>query len=306
MHYGFDIGGSKIAFAVFDAEFRECERSLHATPSRDYGAFVALVVGLVEQADARWGGRGRVGLGFPGVLDTASRILAPNVPAIHGRNLLEDLSLRLGRPLVADNDANCFLLSEYHQGAVAGAGLALALTLGTGVGGALIHQGRLVDSRRGGCGEFGHGAVGAVLLRRYPTLPLFECGCGLSGCLETYVSGTGLSRLYQHDTGVRLGGRDIVAGWQRGDEAASRCMALYLDILAAGLGSLMVHLAPDAVVLGGGLSEYPWLYQELSARLPDWMMKGVAPAPLVAPLFGGDGGVRGAALLAIRDETAFS
>ncbi|WP_375057785.1 ROK family protein [Zobellella sp. DQSA1] len=306
MYYGFDIGGSKVAFAVFDEALNERERSLHTTPQHDYPAFLQLLSSLVLTADRRWRGLGSVGVGFPGILDGEGLLLAPNVPVIHGRDLGGDLQLQLGRPVHADNDANCFVLSEYHQGATAGADLALGLTLGTGVGGALIHQGRLVNSRRGGSGEFGHGGIPAGLLKRYPELPLFDCGCGLQGCLETYVSGTGLSRLYAHCSGRVLPGKAVIEAWRQGDTAARRCVFLYLDILAAGLGALMTQLDPDVVVLGGGLSEYAWLYQELGIRLPAWLMTGVKPAPVVAPLFGGSGGVRGAALLARHATLPFS
>ncbi|MBL1378218.1 ROK family protein [Zobellella iuensis] len=306
MYYGFDIGGSKIAFAVFDEALNERERSLHATPRQDYPAFLQWLSSLVLAADRRWQGVGSVGVGFPGILDGAGRLLAPNVPLIHGCELVGDLQHMLGRSVHADNDANCFLLSEYHQGAVAGAVLALGLTLGTGVGGGLIHQGRLVNSRRGGSAEFGHGGIPAGLLKGYPELPLFACGCGLQGCLETYVSGTGLSRLYAHCSGRALPGKAVIEAWRQGETAARRCVALYLDILAAGLGALLTQLDPDVVVLGGGLSEYAWLYQELDSRLPAWLMSGVRPAPVVAPLFGGSGGVRGAALLARHASLPFS
>jgi N-acetylglucosamine kinase len=306
MYYGFDIGGSKVAFAVFDESLNERERALHPTPHQDYPAFLRLLSSLVSAADSRWQGVGSVGVGFPGILDGEGRLLAPNVPVIHGRDLGGDLQRLLGRPVQADNDANCFLLSEYHQGAVAGTELALGLTLGTGVGGALIHRGRLVNSRRGGSGEFGHGGIPATLLRRHPELPLFACGCGLQGCLETYVSGTGLSRLYGHCSGRELPGKAVIEAWRQGEATARRCVSLYLDILAAGLGILMTQLDPDAVVIGGGLGESPWLYRELGPRLPAWLMAGVKPAPVRPPTFGGAGGVRGAALLARHVALPFS
>ncbi|GAA3525853.1 ROK family protein [Zobellella aerophila] len=299
MYYGFDIGGTKVAFAVFDDDFNERERETYATPGEDYPAFVAQIGRRVAAADSRWHCRGRVGLGFPGVLrPDDSQVLAPNVPVIHGRALLADLQQRLARPIFAGNDANCFLLSEYHQGAAADIDLGLALTLGTGVGGALIHQGRLLAGRHGGCGEFGHGGINATLLRRYPELPLFACGCGRQGCLETYVSGTGLSRLYLHCSGRSLPGQEIIRVWQQQQPEAARCLDMYLDILAAGIGDLVTQLDPGRVVLGGGLSEYDWLYRQLAERLPGYLMNGVRPPAIVAPRFGGAGGVRGAALLA--------
>ncbi|MFP2770829.1 ROK family protein [Oceanisphaera sp. KMM 10153] len=306
MFYGVDIGGSKTAFAVFDAQGVERERSVHKTPPTTYASFIRLLAGLVNAADSRWQTAGSVGIGFPGVLDSHGLILAPNVSAIHGRDLQGDLQHLLARAVYADNDGHCFLLSEYHQGAAAEAELALALTLGTGVGGALLHRGRLVNSGRGGSAEFGHGGINATLLERHPGLPLFPCGCGLRGCLETYVSGTGLSRLYQHGGGEPLSGPAIICAWQRGEQAASDCLSLYLDILAAGLGNLMTQLDPDVVVLGGGLSEYAWLYRELNTRIPEYLMKNVAQAPVRAPVFGGSGGVRGAALLARRAALPFS
>ncbi|GAA3719397.1 ROK family protein [Oceanisphaera sediminis] len=306
MFYGVDIGGSKIAFAVFDAQGVERERLVLQTPTTRYSAFVQMLGELVTAADGRWQTAGHVGIGFPGVLDSNGLMLAPNVPAIHGHDLKGDLQHRLARPVYADNDANCFLLSEYHQGAAAGAELALALTLGTGVGGALLHRGQLVNSGRGGSAEFGHGGVNASLLARYPGLPLFPCGCGLHGCLETYVSGTGLSRLYRHVGGEPLSGPAIIGAWQRGEQVANDCLSPYLDILAAGLGSLMTQLDPDVVVLGGGLSEQAWLYRELSCRLPEYLMNNVEPAPVRPPVFGGSGGVRGAALLAMRAALPFS
>lgn len=305
MYYGVDIGGSKIAIATFDEQSQERERSVFATPQSSYSALIELLLEWITQADRRWQTQGGVGVGFPGIKDAHGRVLASNVPAIHGQHLQQDLQRQLERPVYADNDANCFLLSEYHGGAAQNRDLALALTLGTGLGGALIHKGLLVNSRRGSSAEFGHGAVNAGLLACYPELPLFACGCGLRGCLETYVSGTGLARLYQHThkdlpNEAPLSGPAIIAAWQQGDANAQTTLSLYLDILASGLGNLMTQLDPDVIVLGGGLSEHAWLYQELNARLPAFLMRDVDPAPVMAPVFGGSGGVRGAALLAKR------
>ncbi|GGB39462.1 transcriptional regulator [Oceanisphaera marina] len=304
MYYGVDIGGSKIAMAAFDEQGQEQERFVYATPQNSYSGLMGLLCEWITQADLRWQARGSVGVGFPGIKDAQGRLLAANVPAIHGQHLQQDLQQQLARPVYADNDANCFLLSEYHGGAAHNCDLALALTLGTGLGGALIHQGLLVNSRRGGSAEFGHGPVNAGVLARYPDLPLFACGCGLRGCLETYVSGTGLARLYQHVSQhppeIALSGPAIIAAWQQGDAHATHTLSLYLDILASGLGCLMTQLDPDMVVLGGGLSEHAWLYKELNARLPHYLMRDVEPAPVMPAVFGGSGGVRGAALLAKR------
>lgn len=304
MYYGIDMGGSNMVWAVFDEQGAEVARRVSATPI-SYTDVRRLIQAWVQEADGHWQTKGRLGIGFPGVRDAGGRVLAANVPAIHGQYLAQDLTQDLSRAVFADNDANCFLLSESMGGAAAGAELALALTLGTGVGGALIHQNKLMNSRRGSCGEFGHGSISASLLARYPSLPLFKCGCGQVGCIETYVSGTGLARLYQHLASHEpsapnkpLSGPAIIAAWLQGDTLAGACVDLYVEILASALGSLMTQLDPDVVVLGGGVSEQAWLYERLAARIPHYLISQVSAAPVLSAHFGGSGGVRGAALLA--------
>lgn len=309
MYYGIDIGGSKMAWAVFDEQGREQERRVCPTPQHSYQTVCDLIHAWVTQADARWQCQGLLGIGFPGVREADGRVLAANLPSIHGQYLMQDLAQDLTRKVVADNDANCFLLSEAEGGAAAQAQLAVALTLGTGVGGAMLYEGKLVNSRRGSCGEFGHGGISASLLARYPSLPLFACGCGLIGCLETYVSGTGLANIYRHlqetelkhgewDVRQSVAGPAIIQAWQQGEVLATECIHIYVDILASALASLMTQLDPDVIVLGGGLSEQAWLYEQVNRRIPDYLMKQVKPAPVLAAHFGGSGGVRGAALLA--------
>ncbi|MGO4998288.1 ROK family protein [Oceanisphaera sp. W20_SRM_FM3] len=304
MYYGIDMGGSNMVWAVFDEQGCEVTRRVSATPA-SYTDVRRLIHAWVQEADAHWQVKGKLGIGFPGVRDASGRVLAANVPAIHGQYLTQDLTQDLNRAVFADNDANCFLLSEALGGAADGAELALALTLGTGVGGALIHQGRLVNSRRGSGSEFGHGSIQASLLARYPSLPLFSCGCGRVGCVETYVSGTGLANLYRHlashdpsAANQQLIGPAIIAAWQQGEALAKQCVDLYVDILASALANLMTQLDPDVVVLGGGVSEQPWLYERLAIRIPHYLIRQVSAAPVLASHFGGSGGVRGAALLA--------
>lgn len=306
MYYGIDLGGTKTAFAVFNEKGNELSRAVQATPSQNYEALLSLIVTWVTAADLEWQTQGRVGIGVPGAVDKEGHLLALNVPAVHGKPFIADLTRRLARPVYADNDANCFLLSEYHGGAVDQRHWCLGLTLGTGVGGALLHQGQVIAGKNGGAGEFGHGAIHPMVLARYPDLPLLACGCGLQGCLETYTSGTGLERLYQHLGTQPLPAPAIIAAWQAGDMAATTSVNWYLEVLAAGIANLTAQLDPEVVVLGGGVSEQAWLYAQLNTRLPHYLMRHQVPALVVAPLFGGTGGVRGAALLAKHRTRAFS
>lgn len=306
MYYGIDIGGTKTAFAVFNEQENELSRAVQPTPHQNYEALLSLIIKWVEAADFEWKTTGQVGIGFPGTVDKQGCLMALNVPALHGQPLIADLAQRLARPVFADNDANCFLLSEYQGGAVAHRHWCLGVTLGTGVGGALLHRGVLITGKNGGAGEFGHGAIHPMVLARYPELPLLSCGCGLQGCLEAYVSGTGLERLYQHQSTQPLSAPAVITAWHAGEMAATTSVNWYLEVLAAGIANLMTQLDPEVVVLGGGVSEQAWLYEQLNTRLPHYLMRHQAPALVVAPLFGGTGGVRGAALLAKHRTSPFS
>lgn len=251
MYYGFDIGGTKIAFAVYDDALTLCHEERVSTPGNDYPALQQLVRERVEAADARFGVKGAVGIGFPGILNRLDgSIVAANLPAIHGRHLGADLAELLGRPVKVDNDANCFLWSEVHQGAADGAGSALGVTIGTGIGGAVYLAGKLIQGRNWLAGEIGHYPLPATILMKYPDLPRPRCGCGRLVCFETYASGTGLERLYHHVHGERVSGHQIVARADAREAAALSTIDCWLEIIAAGLATAISVIDPDVVVLG--------------------------------------------------------
>ncbi|MGL5302312.1 MAG: ROK family protein [Aeromonas sp.] len=303
MYYGFDIGGTKIAFAVYDDGLTLCHEERITTPVNDYPALQQLICSRVWQADARFGGQGSVGIGFPGILNSCDHsIVAANLPAIHGRHLGADLALLLDRPVAVDNDANCFLWSEVHQGAANGASSALGVTIGTGIGGAVYLAGQLIQGRNWLAGEIGHYPLPATMLITYPNLPHFRCGCGRLACFETYASGTGLARLYHHAHGLHATGQQIVALYHDQDPGALATLDCWFEILAAGLACAISVIDPEVVVLGGGLSGLPALYEQLPQRLPRHLLPGVALPTLTQARFGGAGGVRGAALLNVRDQ----
>ncbi|MGY3925913.1 ROK family protein [Aeromonas simiae] len=298
MYYGFDIGGTKVAFAAYDGALALRQELQVATPTQDYEALLILLTELVRQADVRFGARGSVGVGFPGILNPQDgSIVAANLPAIHGRHLERDLSERLDRPVAVDNDANCFLWSEVQGGAADGARSALGMTIGTGIGGGIYLNGRIHQGRNWLAGEIGHYPLPGTLLLKYPELPRLRCGCGRLLCFETLASGNGLERLYHHFSGERLRGLQVVARFHGKEPHAEAAIDCWLEVLSAGLACALSTLDPDVVVLGGGVSALPVLYEQLPLRLPGHLLSGVALPAIREARFGGAGGVRGAALL---------
>jgi N-acetylglucosamine kinase len=268
-----------------------------ATPS-DYSTFISAINEMVKQADKKFACKGLVGIGFPGAVNVKDdSINCANVAAIQGRNLAADLGQLLDRAIKFENDANCFLLSECYGGAADNSESALGVTLGTGVGGAVCVNGRILRGFNAFAGEIGHYPVAATMLLKYPDLPRFSCGCGRQMCLETYISGTGLSNLFHYYTGQRLQAAEILEKHRHADKTAGKVVELYLDLLACGLATAVLVLDPQVLVVGGGLSAFPGLNEQLAKRLPEYLLNGVRLPAISHARFGATGGVRGAALL---------
>ena len=303
MYYGFDIGGTKIALGVFDNERKLQWEKRVPTPRESYDAFLEAVCGLVAEADQRFGVKGSVGIGIPGMPETDDGTLyAANVPAASGKPLRADLSARLDRDVRLDNDANCFALSEAWDDEFTRYPLVMGLILGTGVGGGLILNGKPITGRSYITGEFGHMRlpVDALTLMGLD-FPLRRCGCGQLGCIENYLSGRGFAWLYQHYYHQPLQAPEIISLWVQGDEQARAHVERYLDLLAVCLGNILNIVDPDLVVIGGGLSNFTAITTDLADRLPRHLLP-VARVPRIERARHGDaGGMRGAAFLHLTD-----
>lgn len=303
MYYGFDIGGTKIALGVFDNERKLQWEKRVPTPRESYDAFLEAVCGLVAEADQRFGVKGSVGIGIPGMPETDDGTLyAANVPAASGKPLRADLSARLDRDVRLDNDANCFALSEAWDDEFTRYPLVMGLILGTGVGGGLILNGKPITGRSYITGEFGHMRlpVDALTLMGLD-FPLRRCGCGQLGCIENYLSGRGFAWLYQHYYHQSLQAPEIISLWEQGDEQARAHVERYLDLLAVCLGNILTIVDPDLVVIGGGLSNFTAITTDLADRLPRHLLP-VARVPRIERARHGDaGGMRGAAFLHLTD-----
>ena len=304
-YHGIDIGGSKIELVAFrddDCGLAEVHRERIATPGTDFDAFVREMTALVERGDAALGLRAPAGIGLPGIIDSASgRQVSSNVPALNGRLVVSALRDALQRPVAIGNDCQCFALSEAQGGAADGLPSMFGAIIGTGAGGGYCVEGRLLRGMNGIAGEWGHWPVPAPLLIQH-AVPILDCPCGRSGCMERYVSGPGMSKLHAHFGGGSDGVGDaplaIAARAQAGDRTAEHTLAVHLDLLGHALATLVITLDPHAIVLGGGLSQLAHLYERLPAAVRRHLFAGVQVPPILPPRFGDAGGARGAALLA--------
>lgn len=303
VYYGLDIGGTKIELVACDDTLEVCYRRRVPTPTLDYPAFLETISHLLQEADAELGEGAAVGLGMPGVTDPVTgQQVSSNVPALNGRQVVQALQTLLGRPVYAGNDCQCFALSEANGGAAKGYASMFGAVLGTGAAGGYCLEGRLVRGYNGLAGEWGHWSLPATLLARY-ALPLLECPCGLRGCLERYVSGSGLAMLYRVLGDRESSAEAIVKQAQEGEPAAQQVVDVHLDLLAYGLAGLILVLDPHAIVLGGGLSRLEHLYARLPAITATHLFGRTRVPPILPPSFGDASGARGAALLARQCES---
>jgi fructokinase len=204
------------------------------------------------------------------------------------------LSHALGREVRCANDANCLAVSEATDGAGAGRHVVFAVILGTGCGGGIAVDGRVHSGSNGVAGEWGHNTLPWMRPEEYPGP---ACYCGRNGCLETWISGTGLEADYKRATGNDAKGPEIIARSGAGEPAAVAAFDRFEDRLARGLAQLINLLDPDVIVVGGGASQIPRLYQEVPARLRGYVFGKEADTPILPAKHGDSSGVRGAAWL---------
>ncbi len=292
---GIDLGGTKIELVVLGADGSVRWRQRVPTPQGDYAATLRAIVALVAQAEAQIGATATVGIGTPGSPARRNgRIRNANSVCLNGQPLQHDLEALLGRPLRLANDANCLAMSEAADGAGAGAQTVFAAILGTGVGGGIVVEGRLLVGANAVAGEWGHNPLP---LPTADDLPLPACYCGRAGCIETYLSGPGLAADHLRHTGHALDAVAIAAGAQAGDAVCAATMARYEARLARALASVINLLDPDVIVLGGGLSRIVRLYANVPRLWQAHVFSDEVRTRLVPAAHGDASGVRGAAWL---------
>lgn len=301
MYYGFDVGGTKIEFGAFDAELKRLATERVPTPGDDYDQLIETLAQLVAKYDQQFGCEGTVGIGIPGIEKAEDgTVLTVNVPAAKGRTLRQDLEAKIGRAVALNNDANCFALSEAWDASLQGEKVVLGLILGTGFGGGIVVDGKVLSGKNNVAGELGHMRMPIdAWLHLGDNAPIFACGCEKKGCLDNYLSGRGFEMLYTHYYGEEKKAIDIIQSFYNEEQQDVEFVERYIEMLAMVFGGLFTGLDPDVVVLGGGLSNFEYIYEELPKRLPKYLLS-IASAPKVIKAKHGDsGGVRGAAFLNI-------
>jgi fructokinase len=306
LRLGIDLGGTKIAGVALAPDGASVAEHRMPAPRHDYGATLEAIAAMVARLEEDAGSQGRtcgsIGIGVPGSVAPASGLMQnANSTWLNGRPLVADLEARLGRPVRLANDANCFALSEAVDGAGAGAPSVFGVILGTGCGGGLVLNGRLVDGPLGIGGEWGHNPLPWATAEEHPGPP---CWCGRCGCLETWISGSGLEADHARVTGQHRSGKEIVAQAESGDAAAKATLDRHASRLARGLAHVMNIFDPHVVVLGGGLSGLSHLYHVLPALIGRHLFTTHPRVTLKPPRWGDAGGVRGAAWLWWKERGA--
>jgi len=292
---GVDFGGTKIEAAALDPDGRFVARVRAANPGA-YEAALDTVRNLIAQAEDEAGSlAARVGVGMPGSISPKSGLIRnANSQYLNGRPFAEDLERTLGRPVRLANDANCLALSEAVDGAASGASVVFAAILGTGCGGGLVADGELLAGRNLVAGEWGHNPL------PWPAggeLPAPKCWCGQTGCLELYISGRGIETDHGRHGGQGLAAAAIVEHARAGDAAATATLDRYIDRLGRALATVVNLVDPDAIVLGGGMSNVDELYDRVPAVIARHVFSDVCDTPVLRAAHGDSSGVRGAAWL---------
>jgi len=294
-----DIGGSFITLGRLDGE-EVLSRHTAPTPASDFARFADTLGAFADREDPR-----RIlplGVSLAGVVDPDSGLAAcANIPCLNDRPVARELSHALGRPVVIANDADCFSLAEALRGAGQGHAVVFGVILGSGVGGGLVIDGRLVRGRGGITGEWGHAPVFADVPGLAGGLPCFPCGCGQSGCLDTVGGARGLERLHHVLHGEQRNSREILDGWQAGLAPPSRTVHLQIDLVSRLLALVVNTIGPSAVPVGGGLGSSAPLVAALDEAVRRRILRP-GTRPLVVPaLHHADAALFGAGLLARHD-----
>ena len=295
MRIGIDLGGTKIEGIVLNDSGAEIARARIGTPRGDYAATLEAIAHLIAQIDPAPDAATPVGIGIPGTISPATGLIKnANSIWLVGEPFDRDLAEHLGRPVRVANDANCFAISEATDGAAEGAETVFGVIVGTGVGGGLVNQGKIIVGGNAIAGEWSHAPLPWMTAEEFPG---HACYCGRHGCIETFVSGPAFVPDHAAQTGRLLSAADIAAESEAGDADATESMMRLEDRLARSLAMIINIIDPNVIVLGGGLSNIDRLYQHLPGLIDRHIFSDSISTPIRKARHGDSSGVRGAAWL---------
>jgi len=295
MRIGIDLGGTKIEGIALADDGKELSRHRIPTPRDDYPGTLQAIHDVVAYLEQQTNRSGSVGMGIPGAISPATGLVKnANSTWLIGEPLEKDLEQKLARPVRISNDANCFTVSEATDGAAKDASVVFGVIVGTGTGGGICINQQVVTGANAISGEWGHNPLPWPRDNERPGLP---CFCGQNGCIETFLSGTGLTKHFVAAGGKAKRAQDIITQLEAGEPLAGKIMADYEDRMARALASVINVIDPNVIVLGGGLSNVSRLYQNVPKLWTNYIFSDQVATRLVAPQHGDSSGVRGAAWL---------
>ena len=294
---GIDLGGTKIEIALVDAMHGVVYKDRVPTPQHSYNAILDAISALVDKtvSQQKIERPASIGIGIPGCLDPATQLVrGSNTVVMNGKPLQVDLQQRLGLQIHLQNDANCLAVSEAVDGAAKGCSVVFAVIIGTGCGGGIAIDGKAWTGKNAIAGEWGHNPLPWPSADEIQVAP---CWCGQVGCQETWISGTAFALDHARHTGERIKAEQIIAKMRAGDLAAQESFGRYVNRLARALASVMNVLDPDAIVLGGGMSNVDEIYKALPSEIIRYTFTKPIATPVLKAMHGDSSGVRGAAWL---------
>ena len=290
---GIDMGGTKIEGVVLDAEGTEHFRHRIATEAdRGYECILDNIAAVHDHLVAQINGQPHtVGIGIPGNVSVRTGLVKnSNATCTIGKPMKEDLEARFGRRIGFANDANCFAMAEAMFGAGHGKEFVFGVILGTGCGGGIVYHGHVIEGLQNIAGEWGHMTID-------PNGP--ECYCGSRGCVERYISGSGLEERFEEQFSEKLGFADIVQTYQQGCKDLEPFMEAFFDNFGRAVANLITVLDPDAIVIGGGVSNFDEIYTRGVAEVAKHIVSDSLETPIRKHGIGDSAGVIGAALIGV-------
>ena len=303
MYIGIDVGGTNVVCSFFDKNFVHLKSVKYKTPIDLYSDFLTKIVSSVKQLENTFNVVDSIGIALPG-FHKNEVIHCANIPSINQKKLICDLENLLKKKIFFDNDANCFSLSEStllkKSENETQEHISLGITIGTGIGVGIIIDNKIIHGRNKICSEFAHQSIPIDAFEILGNkLPKFKCGCGKYNCIETFVSGTGLSNLYYEKVNKRFEASDIYRLSLEKDTNAQKVMEQYIELLCICLSNLILTLDPDEIIVGGGVSNMNGILEALVNNIPNYLLNNMEMPKIKKAIFENSGS-RGAALLCVQ------